>query len=66
MISKMIPEKVINENEYRKKELSELVALRDEIAEALKVPREKQINLRDDVNLWILNDLIREKDLSSK
>jgi hypothetical protein len=58
----MIPEKVINENEYRKKELTELVSLRDEIAEVLKIPREKQINLRDDVNLWILNDLIREKE----
>ena len=66
MISKMIPEKIINENEYSKKELSELVALRAEIAKALKVPREKQINLRDDVNLWILDDLIRMKDLSSK
>ncbi len=58
----MIPEKIINENEYSKKELPELVALRDEIAEALKVPREKQINLRDDVNLWILDDLIRMKE----
>ena len=62
MTSKMIPEKVINENEYRKKELTELVSIRDEIAEVLKIPREKQINLRDDVNLWILNDLIREKE----
>lgn len=62
----MIPKEVINENEYRKKELSELVALKEELSKVLEVPRDREIKLRDDVNMWILNDLIREKDLSSK
>lgn len=62
----MIPKEVINENEYRKKELSELVALKEELSKVLEVPRDREIKLRDDVNMWILNDLIREKDLPSK
>lgn len=59
----MIPKEIINENEYREKELSELVALKEELSKVLEVPRDREIKLRDDVNMWILNDLIREKDL---
>lgn len=59
----MIPKEIINENEYRKKELSELAALKEELSKVLEVPRDREIKLRDDVNMWILNDLIREKDL---
>ncbi len=58
----MLPLKVINEHDYRQKSLQELESLRWELLIALKAPREEKLRLRDDVNLWIVNDLIREKD----
>ena len=58
----MLPLKVINEHDYRQKSLQELESLRGELLIALKAPRDEKLRLRDDVNLWIVNDLIREKD----
>lgn len=58
----MIPEKVINENEYRLKNIEELESLRNELSLALQIPKTKENKLRDDVNLRIVNDLIREKE----
>lgn len=57
-----LPLEVINEHDYRQKSLQELESLRGELLIALKSPREEKLKLRDDVNLWIINDLIREKD----
>lgn len=58
----MLPLEVINEQDYRQKSLQELESLRWELITAMKAPREEKIRLRDDVNLRIINDLIREKD----
>ncbi len=62
----MIPLEIINEDEYRKKDLSVLIELRDELSKLLddKMIVDRSISnrsLRDDVNLWILNDVIRRK-----
>lgn len=57
-----LPLEIINEHDYRQKSLQELDSLRWELLIALRAPREEKLKLRDDVNLWIVNDLIKEKD----